>query len=695
MDVDAHQAVRRLYVQLLHAQHGGEGVVDEQQPDPLPPDTPAVPTTRNPLLAATYPERSSVPDTKARAPSPTSFGASVVISSAPPTPSQRPPQPAASLAATARSASKDASGLPHMTISGSGGVKGWWLGRRHGCSRSPSTTVGDTEQGDEETTSAAEVRQWKARLAHTLRQQSVKVEGQLREMLAEHVWQCLQSAAMPALTAPAPEGAPVRFSAPRVPCFLRLLSTGYAATISVQHTSGVEDEGRGLVPHSAAGNALSGAFDAEASGEDGACHDAESRRRGENACTAEAREAQRKVADIQVASLRPPASKTATAAAAPVAVASAPTAPRPKTSSLQVQLKACQTDFSQRWQSAGMPSNPLVPANTAALCSRLNACQTRAADATTTANVPAKALSTKAPLQRKANSEVPAEPPPPQCTLWEYVPISSSLRTSMSSIIETEGKPLTASPASPSTPSSSLIDKLKAAWRRCWCQPSRGAPDARRSGFESGKRAASPSEAARDPLALTTDGYWHKLQAQTRAVQDAFQLLLEAGSNSRGSRQSSGGAIMSAVEPAPSRAPAPLSACAPLSRALSPGGSEAKGSVTAVVMVCYSAAPRDLDAVQWNIRLYNGHAQAEIPPTVALQPTWALCFEVDALHEAWLRRTLLGVASRKATPFPASIAAARTLPLSSTTFSNHGTAVTSTALRMTVLASLQSMCTCG
>ncbi|KAG5478934.1 hypothetical protein CUR178_05515 [Leishmania enriettii] len=692
MDVDAHQAVRRLYVQLLHAQHGGEGVVYGQQSDPLQPGTPAVPTTRNPLLAATYPERSSVPDTTARAPSPT-FGASVVILSAPSTPSQRPLQPAASLAAPARSALKDASGLPHMALSGSGGVKGWWPGRRHGCSRSPSTAVDDTEQGDEETTSAAEVRRWKARLAHTLRQQSVKVEGQLREMLAEHVRQCLQSAAMPALTAPAPPGAPVRFSAPRVPCFLRLLSTGYAATISVQHTS--EDGARGREPHTASRNALSGSFDAEASGEDGACHNAESRRRGENVCTAEAREGQRKVADMEVAPLRPPASKTVTAAAAPVAVASAPTAPSPNTSSLQVQLKACQTDLSQRWQSAGMPSNPLVPVKIAALCSRLNACQTRASDATTTTNVPAKALSTKAPLQRKANGEVPAEAPPPQCTLWEYVPISSSLHTSMSSIIETEGKPLTASPASPSTPSPSLIDKLKAAWRRCWCQPSRGAPHARRSGFESGKRATSPSEAARDPLALKTDGYWHKLQAQTRAAQDAFQLLLETDSNSQGSRQSSGGAIMSALEPAPSRAPTPLSACAPLSRAMSPGGSEAKGAVTAVVMVCYSAAPRDLDAIQWNMRLYTGHTQAEIPPTVALQPTWALCFEVDVLHESWLRRTLLEVASRKATPFPASIAASRTLPLPSTTFSNHGTAVASTALRMTVLASLQSMCTCG
>ncbi|AYU79008.1 hypothetical protein, unknown function [Leishmania donovani] len=692
MNADAHHAVRRLYVQLLHAQHGAHDIMEEEEPGPLPPGSTNVPTNRNPLSTTTSLERNGAPEKTAPAPSPSSPAAVAVASYTPSAPSRHLPGPAASPAATARFASRVASGFSNARSSHPGGLKGWWRRRCHRYSRSPSTAVGSAALGDEEVTSAAEVRQWKMRLGRTLRQRSFQVEEQLREMLAEHLRQCLKSGAISALTAPSEQGTPARFSAPSL---LRVLSTGYAVTISVQNASRAEDGVRGQEAHDVGQNLFFSGLGKEASSKDDTSRYVDNPRQRGDAYEQSAREAEPKSPDIQAAPPRPPASKLV-AATAPAAATSAPKAAPSKKSSFQAQLKACQADLSQSWQSAGMPSNPLVPVHTAALCSRLNAHQTDAAGATTNTDALANVSPTTYLTQEEENSDTPVAARPPACTLWEYLPISSSLHISMSPAIEKDGKPVTAPAAFQSTTLQSPMDKIRAAWCRRARKPALGIPQARSNAAEADKRAAAPNTAAHDPIALTTDGHWHRLQAQARAAQDVFRILLEdAASYSQDGRQKSGGTTKNTAVVSPSSQPPPLSAYAPFSHALLPGVSEAEDSATAVVMVCYTAAPHDLDAVSWSTGTCTGDAPAETSPSVSLQPTWVLCFEVDALHEAWLRRTLLEVASRESTSSPESVAAASTSPLPTPTHDRLDTTVTLTALRANVLASLQSMCACS
>lgn len=695
MNVDAHHAVRRLYVQLLHAQHGAHGVMEEEEPGPLPPSSTKVPANRNPLSTTTSLKRSSAPEKTAPAPSPSSPAAVTVTSYAPPAPSRHQPGPAASPAATACFASRVASGFTDAGSSRSGGLKGWWRRRCHRYSRSPSTAVSSAASGDEGVTPTAEVRQWKVRLARTLRQRSFQVEEQLREMLREHLRQCLKADVVSALTAPSEHGTPARLSAPSVPSFLRVLSTGYTVTISVQNASGAEAGVRGQEAHDAGQGLFFSGLGKEAPGEDGTSRDADNPPQRKGAHEKSAREAGLKSPDTQAEPLRPPGSKLV-AATASAAATSAPKAAPSKTPSLQAQLKACQADFSQGWQSAGMPSNPLVPVRTAALCSRLNAYQTDAAGAMTNTDTLANASSTKYLTQEQENNDTLAAVRPPACTLWEYLPISSSLHISMSPAIEKDGKGVTAPGASQWTTSQSPMDKLKSAWCRPVGKPTRGIPQARSDGAEADERAALPRTAAHDPIALTTDGHWHRLQEQVRAAQDVFRVLLEdAALYSQGSRQKNGGTTTHAAAVSPSMEPPPLSAYAPLSHSLLPGCSEAEDSATAVVMVCYTAAPHNLDAVSWSAGACTGGTPAETLPSVSLQPTWVLCFEVDALHEGWLRRTLLEVASRETTSSPESVVAASTSPLPTPTNDRLDTTVTGlTALRANVLASLQSMRAC-
>ncbi|AIN98568.1 hypothetical protein LPMP_231180 [Leishmania panamensis] len=691
MNVEAHHAVRRLYVQLLRAQHGVHGVKEEEGPPSLPPGSTNILTNRNPLSAPTSLERSGASGTAAVSPNPTSYGAAVVISSAPPAPPRRLPRSAASPVTTTLFASRGASVVSNARPSRSDGLKGCWQRRRDRYSTSPYTAFGYAALGDEETACISEVQQWKMRLAQTLRQRSVKVEEQLREMLAGHVQQCLQAAATSTLTASAQQGTPARFSAPSVPSFLRVLSTGYAVTISVQNTSGVEDGVRDREGHDATWNPFSDALGSQAPGEDGTGRDANNPRHREDAYVESTREAAPKSPGIQAASLRSPASRLI-AAGAPAAATSLKTVLLRK-QSLEAQLKACQADPSQSWQSAGTPRNPFVPVNTAALCSRLNAYQMCAARTTAITDAPASASSTKNYLQEKESSEAPAAALPPVCTLWEYLPISSSLHANMSSAIGKEGKSAPVPTPSRLALSTSPMDRLKAVWRRCARKSSRRIPPVRSDSAERDKRAVSANNAAHDPLALMTDSHWRRLQEQVRATQDAFQLLLaEAALHSQDSRQRSGGAKTNTPAVMSSRAPPLLSAYAPISRALPCSTLEAEGVATEVVMVCYTAAPLGLDSVSWDASAHAGHTPVETAPSVSLQPTWALCFEVDALHEAWLRRTLLEVASKEAGPPPASIATASPPPPA--TFTTLGTSVISSALKVDVQTSLRSMCTC-
>lgn len=691
MSADAHHAVRRLYVQLLHAQHGAHDVMEEEEPGPLPSGSTSVPTNRSPLSTTTFLERNGTPEKTAPAPSPSSPAAVAVASYAPPAPSRHQPGPAA----TARFASRVASGFSNARSSHLGWLKGWWLRRCHRYSKSPSTAVGSAALGGEEVTSTVEVRQWTMRLGRTLRQRSFQVEEQLREMLAEHLRQCLKAGAISALTAPSEQGTPARFSAPLLPSFLRVLSTGYAVTISVQNASGTEDGVRAQEAHDAGQNPFFSGLGKEASSKDDTSRDADNPRQRGDAHEESAREADPKSPDIQAAPPRPPASKLV-ATTASAAATSAPKAAPSRKPSFQAQLKACQADLSQGWQSAGMPSNPLVPVRTAALCSRLNAHQTDAAGATANTDALANVSSTTYLTQEQENSDTPAAARPPACTLWEYLPISSSLHISMSPAIEKDGKPVTAPAAFQSTTSQSPMDKLRVALCRSARKPALGIPQARSNAAEADKRAAAPKTAAHDPIALTTDGHWHRLQAQMRAAQDVSRILLEdAASYYQDGRLKNGGTTTPAAAVSPSRQPPPLSAYAPFSHALLPGASEAEDSATVVVMVCYTAAPHDLDAVSWSTGACTGDTPAETSPSVSLQPTWVLCFEVDALHEAWLRRTLLEVASREATSSPESVAAASTSPLLTPTHDRLDTTVSLTALRANVLASLQSMYACN
>ncbi|KAK7198131.1 hypothetical protein NESM_000769500 [Novymonas esmeraldas] len=576
MNVDAHHTVRRLYVQLLRAQHGDAGEVtrdekEEEEPDPVPPVSCHDTTARNPLSHTVSSAHAGAADATTRGRSADSSAAVAVSSSSASPPAARLPRWSVPVGPRAVASSSPARSAPTTA-----GAHRWWRRWRARHSRQRCRLPAAATEDAEETASAGRVRRWKSGLARTLRERSLAVEERLRGMMATHVQRSLSAAAgsEEVLDTPPP---------PSVLVPLRVLSTGYAVTVQVRDTGAVDDAGRSRRARGASqtllspplGDCASGAGDPEQRGD-----------------------VYEESAGIPVTAVHDAAAAAAThrVSTATTLLTSPP---------LEAQLRGCQTHTHHDWESAGTSRNPLVSARTAALCTELHMQQTT----TTTTTDAARAVA--------------SAPPSPQCTLWEHLPLSSSLHACADT--SPGARERRAAPAGDhaARPAASPFGRLATMWRRRRREPlvHHTAPHAPRA--DAATAATWPEAAAVDPLAMTTDGDWHRLHARLRATQEACRQL------------GMGATATSAVDDAAS--PPPLSAFTPFCSPLLPDAAGARGAAEAVITVCYSAAPCSLDAVCWST---NGAS-----PSVSLHPTWALCFVVDAAHEAWLRRTLLEAAT--------------------------------------------------
>lgn len=464
-----------------------------------------------------------------------------------------------------------------------------------------------------------EVRQWKLRLAATLRDHCAVVEMCLRGMLTEHVGKSLAAAAacVEAGQATSPNHTDCTSSSP---VFVRALSTGYAVTLSmaaathttapstaaandaaleVQHAEHTASRARPsltspinpLVPPPQGGVSTVHIDDDDdpqrVSESDATRH----RRRGAPAprATAEAAPDPRGAPATR--------SEKATSRLQTAPHRTATVAPAPATRSLCEQLDACPKNASLPWRTAGTPANPLSPTSVAAVCAGLHALQSRARQ-------PSDGCPTGAGSITGGGAGT-------HCTLWEYVPLCSSLQATCAS------------------------DGARGAARRVTA-PHDPAAVTTGSNTQSPPAAAPPPpspplpgpavrETASDPLALTGDCDWHTRQASLRAVQAWTAHLALAGDSST--------------------APTLMASTLTPVRSLA-----ALGAARAVVEVHYSAMPSELQAVSWSLSApHNRGGGAVAPPRVTLHATWTLCVEVDAVHAPWLLQTLLGVANT-ATP---------------------------------------------
>lgn len=206
-----------------------------------------------------------------------------------------------------------------------------------------------------------------------------------------------------------------------------------------------------------------------------------------------------------------------------------------------------------------------------------------------------------------------------QCTVWECIPLSCSSSSSSSFFLS-------------STQSEHSVDGGKSG------RPSRGAAarwkKVRSTHFEGQTHVA-------DFLCAMSDGECSLMQSSVRDVQELSRQL--------------------STSPQTEGASTPLQLCAysPFStqpKTMSPSHEQ--------VVVCYATAPYKLNTEHWTTTSATTTTSdmKEVSPGLDVFSSWVIRVEVDAVHATWLRRTLLAAAVSQSSSSPSSCPAQRDAP---------------------------------